>query len=170
MVTEITLKKSAVITRAFVQVIALIAMLYYGYRFIYYNRHHLVTGHHANDGILFVFLIISNFLLFLNFRYTPSSVIINYDSDVLEIKYLMLPTKTLDRFNIAGYSTTTIKGRSQDSFGIIIHASNGKKILLSDGDFEDYTLVELFLADIKITNLGEEKYSAISYYRNQLTK
>jgi hypothetical protein len=170
MVTEITLKKNAMTVRGFVQIIALAGLLYFGYRFIYYNRHHVVTAHHANDCIAFLVLLVSNVFLFLNLRYTPSLVLIDYELEVLEIKYLMLPTKTLDRFNITGYSTTTIKRRSENSFGIIIHVSNGKKVLLSDEDFEDYTLVELFLADIKITNLGEEKYSAISYYSNQLSK
>jgi len=79
----------------------------------------------------------------------------------------MLPSKVIGKYDIADYTTTTIKSRSSSCFGIFLNLTNGKKILVSDLTFANYMPVELFLEDLKITKSGEEDFSFFSYYRHQ---
>lgn len=101
-------------------------------------------------------------LLFL-----PFWVLMDKGTKTLQIKYLLLRSKTIGLKDIAHYRPATIPSRSISYFGIILCLSNDKWILLSEANIADYTAVELFLIEQKIEKKGEEDFSFLTYYFHQ---
>jgi len=88
--------------------------------------------------------------------YTPFWVIIDDDAKTLQIKYLMVKPLTVGLKNITAYSNTTLRTRGGAMYGIYVYLSNGAKILFNDMNVDNYNLIEIFLSQQNVKNLGEE--------------
>ena len=162
MITKIYPKKGEIPVRIFFQILLLIGLLY----MIFLLMH--PTGKHKFHSQVIIDWAFGFIILSLNFRnlyqlyFTPFWVIIDNEMKTLEIKYLISKSKVVDPKDITGYSSTFIKGwssKSMNYFGMFLYLIDGTKILLSDQSLVTYTPIEIFLNEIGVKNLGEEKYS-----------
>jgi hypothetical protein len=159
MQTEVGPNKSDLWGRVIVQIPLFIVFLYIVYVIVNpLGKHHF---HPKNTGIYIYGLIILAFSVYnlIYLHVMPYWVIIDDKRNSLEIKYLLSKTKNIGLPDIVSYSSTTITSRSTSYFGMFLNLTNGKKILFSDLNFNNYTPIETFLNILKVENIGEEYYS-----------
>ena len=156
MLTEVSPKKTELYGGIIVQIGVFVALLYFIYILVYPHGKHHFHEQVVKDWLFAIVFLVLNIGLFLKLYSTPFWVIIDDESKTLTLKYLMLPPQNISAHEIAGYATTTIKGRSESYFGIYVHLTAGNRILLSDKTFYDYSPIERFLEQEKVKKLGEE--------------
>jgi hypothetical protein len=166
MITTINPKTSDIKFSIIFQVILGMVLLYLIYVLIFQMGSYTP---HKKISIWFAFgsCLILGITLFLQLLFLPYKITIDDELNILVVKYVIIPTKTLYLSDIASYSNTTIKSKSSAAFGIFINLSSGKQILASDLTLDNYNPIEWFLAEKKVENLGEVKYSIFSYYSKQ---
>jgi hypothetical protein len=169
MTTEISAKKYHVFGRILLQILLLGVLLFAIYKTIKIYTHggHLLTNVPFMIWFLGFAVLTLNIDYFLQLLFLPFWVIIDDESKSLEIKYLIMKSKVIEVHDITSYSTTVINLGRLSYFGIIMYLPKGKQILLSDLTLDNYTPVEALLTDLKVENLGEKKFSFISYYFHQ---
>ena len=156
MLTEVSPKNTELYGRMIAQAILFIALLYFIYVLVYpHGRHHL-HDQVVKDWFYLTLCLGLNIGFFVRLYFTLFWVIIDDEAKTLTLKYLMLPQKNIDVHDITGYTTITIKGKSENYFGIYIYLPAGDKILLSDRIFYDYSPIERFLEQFKAKKMGEE--------------
>lgn len=166
MLTEIGPNKTELWGRIIGQIVLLVVLGYFVYRLIT-DAQLYQPREPVGKGWFFAVLILAlNISSFFQLYFLPFWIIIDDDLKTLQIKYLMKKPKVVGKHDIAFYCDTTIKLRRSDCFGLFLHLSNGKRILISDLTFDNYMPVELFLIAIKIKKMDEESYSAFSSYRH----
>jgi hypothetical protein len=164
MITEVDPKSSELTLRIVGQIGAGLGLCYMIYMLFRPIGQYHFHNENVNRWLIFLGLVCLNIVLFLQIYFLPFGLVIDDELKTLELKYLMVKPKVIKVFDITGYSTTTIKSRTTEYLGIFIYLSNSKKVLISDLTFENYTPVQVFLDDLKVNSLGEEKFSWLSYY------
>ncbi|HAL83051.1 MAG TPA: hypothetical protein DCO83_13115 [Mucilaginibacter sp.] len=167
MLTEVGPNKTELWGRVISQIVMFLILGYFVYRL--FNPHGIPPTHDLIvKGWIYAVLILSgNIAAFLQLYFLPFWVIIDDDVKTLEIKYLLKKPIVVGKHAIASYSNTTIKIRRSDCFGLFLHLSDGKRVLISDLTFDNYMPVGLFLSEINIKKKGDEDFSFFSYYRHQ---
>jgi hypothetical protein len=170
MVTEIGPNKADLYSKIFIQLVLVVILFYFIYHLSYAGLKHHSYGQRPKD---FGYLAISamfNVALFLRIYIMPYWLIIDDELKTLEIKYLMSKPSIINVHDIAVFSPTTIKTKSSVFFGIFVYLYNGKKILISDLNFENYLPVETFLNASHVEKSEDEKFSLFSLFFRHFKK
>jgi len=124
------------------------------------------SSYHLLLAIIFsaLFLVFNVFIL-IQLLFLPVGVSIDNPSKKMEIKFLLLGSKTIQIADIEAYSSTIIYTKKKDLEGILLHLKAGKKFLLSNFNLKDYKPVEVFFKKSKVKYLGKEDFGFIAYYR-----
>jgi hypothetical protein len=141
-----------------VEIVFLFLFCYFAYVAFHKEIHRpfmeITTGRYG--AIMFLILTVG---LMNNIRKVPFCVIIDDELKTLQVKYLLTGTRLIRLEEIKAYSNTTMKSTLASCLGIFVHLTNGQKFLASDINLEDYWPIELFLMNLKVKNLGEERFT-----------
>lgn len=125
-------------------------------------------------GLMIFALIISSSLFFvetvfiLQFLFLPVGIFIDKSTQQLTIRFLCNKPKHINLNAIESFNSTKILTKSTTYEGLIVHLTDKEIILLSNFNLKDFKPVMTYLEDSKIPFNGNEKFRALSYYRQYL--
>jgi hypothetical protein len=89
----------------------------------------------------------------------PFWVIIDDEQNTITAKFVFKQASTFGINDIISYSNAVITARSSSTDAIFIYLNNGKRIILSDLNLDDFRTLERFLIAQKVKNSEEKKLS-----------
>ena len=114
-----------------------------------------------------IFILLSNFFIFIQLYYLPIGVIINQNTSSLEVKYLFR-NSFIKNSDIDSFAQTSIYTKSSQYDGILITLKSKIKVLFSDFNLNDYNEIADYLKISGLQNSGEEKFRFVSYYQQKI--
>ena len=116
--------------------------------------------------LLLIWVIVLFALIFMALQLLifPKGVEIDDDTESLTIHYFLKSQNTLYANDILNYTTTKIVTRSTNYEGVLVHSKTGQKYLFDDFNITDFKPIKIFLDSCKISFVGHEKFTNISYF------
>ncbi|MGZ3890716.1 MAG: hypothetical protein ACXVI9_09460 [Mucilaginibacter sp.] len=147
-----------------IQILLFGVLIYFSFRLTRHYAGRLSSLPDARDWIFVILALFFNGFFGIQLYNLPFWVIIDDQEKTLVVKRLFQRPQTIATRDISCYQTTTIKSRRLSYFGIFIVQAGQKKILFSDLNLSDYTVILTFLDREKIENDGEEPFSIFYFF------